>query len=80
VKRTLLIAVAGLSLGVGAVALADRVHDWHNLDKAHNHVRAVFITSIRPVSASCGVGSTNSGTTRWMRSRTTSWQVISRPG
>jgi len=38
VKSTLLAALAGLSLGVGAVALADRVHDWHDLDKVHNHV------------------------------------------
>jgi hypothetical protein len=38
VKSTLLVALAGLSLGVGAVALADRVHDWHDLDKVHNHV------------------------------------------
>ena len=37
-KSTLLVALAGLSLGVGAVALADRVHDWHDLDKVHNHV------------------------------------------
>ncbi|MGA2841862.1 MAG: hypothetical protein ABSG18_17080 [Steroidobacteraceae bacterium] len=37
-KSTLLAALAGLSLGVGAVALADRVHDWHDLDKVHNHV------------------------------------------
>jgi len=38
VKSTLFVAFAGLSLGVGAVALADRVHDWHDLDKVHNHV------------------------------------------
>jgi hypothetical protein len=37
-KKTLLVALAGLSLGAGAVALADRVHDWQDLDKVHNHV------------------------------------------
>jgi hypothetical protein len=38
-KNTLLVALAGLSLGAGAVALADKVHDWHDLDKVHEHVK-----------------------------------------
>lgn len=37
-KKTLLIALAGVSIAAGAVALADMVHDWHDLDKAHNHI------------------------------------------
>jgi hypothetical protein len=37
-KRTLLIALTGASIAAGAVALADRVHDWHDLDEVHNHV------------------------------------------
>lgn len=37
-KKTLLVALAGLSLGVGAAALADKVHDWHDLDKVHMHI------------------------------------------
>ena len=37
-KQAMLIGLAGLALGVGATALADRVHDWHDLDKVHNHV------------------------------------------
>jgi hypothetical protein len=38
-KKTLLVALAGFSLGAGALVLADRVHDWHDLDKVHNHVQ-----------------------------------------
>ena len=37
-KKTLLIALAGVSIAAGTVALADMVHDWHDLDKAHNHI------------------------------------------
>ncbi|MGA2861528.1 MAG: hypothetical protein ACLQFF_04445 [Steroidobacteraceae bacterium] len=37
-KKTLLIALAGVSIAAGAVALADMVHDWHDLAKVHNHV------------------------------------------
>ena len=37
-KKTLLVALAGLSLGAGAVAVAERVHDWHDLEKVHVHV------------------------------------------
>ncbi len=36
--KTLMIALAALSLGAGAVALADKVHDWRDLDKVHNHI------------------------------------------
>ena len=38
-KKVLIAALAGLSLGAGAIALADRVHDWHDLDKVHEHVQ-----------------------------------------
>jgi hypothetical protein len=39
-KKRLLVALAGLSLGAGAVAIAiaDPVHDWHDLAKVHAHV------------------------------------------
>ena len=38
-KKTILVALAGLSLGAGAgFVIADPVHDWHDLDKVHNHV------------------------------------------
>ena len=37
-KKMLLVAAAGLSLAAGAIAVADPVHDWHDLDKVHNHV------------------------------------------
>jgi hypothetical protein len=37
-KKTLLVALAGLSLGAGTVVFAQRVHDWHDLDRVHNHV------------------------------------------
>jgi hypothetical protein len=38
VKKTLLIALAGVSIAAGGVALAEKVHDWHDLDKVHNHI------------------------------------------
>jgi len=38
VNKALLVGLAGLSIAAGAVALADPVHDWHDLDKVHNHV------------------------------------------
>ena len=37
-KKTLLVALTGLSLGAGAVVFAQRVHDWRDLDRVHNHV------------------------------------------
>jgi hypothetical protein len=37
-KNPLLVGLAGLALGAGAVALADRVHDWHDLEAVHGHV------------------------------------------
>ena len=36
-KKILLTAVLGLSFAAG-VAIADKVHDWHDLDKVHTHV------------------------------------------
>jgi hypothetical protein len=37
-KKTLFIAVASLSLGTSVIALADKIHDWEDLDKVHSHV------------------------------------------
>jgi len=37
-KHSLVLGLACLSLGAGAVAVADRVHDWRDLDAVHNHV------------------------------------------
>ena len=37
-KSSYALGLACLSLGAGAVAIADRVHDWHDLDAVHNHV------------------------------------------
>ena len=37
-KKVLLVAVAGLSLGAAAAAFAERVHDWRDLDKVHTHI------------------------------------------
>jgi hypothetical protein len=39
-KKTLLIAVstAALSFAASALVFADPVHDWHDLDKVHDHV------------------------------------------
>jgi hypothetical protein len=36
-KKAILAAAAGLALVTG-IAGADAVHDWHDLDKVHNHV------------------------------------------
>lgn len=38
-KKTLVVSLlsACLAFGAGAV-LAERVHDWHDLDEVHNHV------------------------------------------
>jgi hypothetical protein len=36
--KTLIAAIAGLLLGAGVVALAEPVHDWHDLDAVHTHV------------------------------------------
>jgi hypothetical protein len=38
-KKALLVALTGLSLGAGVVALADKVRDWDDLDKVHGHVQ-----------------------------------------
>jgi hypothetical protein len=37
-KKLLLVAVAGISLTANVIVLADRVHDWHDLDEIHKHV------------------------------------------
>jgi hypothetical protein len=37
-NKPLLVALASLALGAGAVAVSDPVHDWHDLDKVHMHV------------------------------------------
>jgi hypothetical protein len=37
-KKTLLVGLAGLSLASAAIVWADKVHDWHDLDKVHDHV------------------------------------------
>ena len=37
-RQALLIAFVGASLGVAMVALADKVRDWHDLEKVHNHI------------------------------------------
>jgi hypothetical protein len=37
-KNVLLVATACLSLASTAVVLADKVHDWHDLDAVHGHV------------------------------------------
>jgi hypothetical protein len=37
-KSSLVLGLACLSVGAGAVAVADRVHDWHDLEDVHNHV------------------------------------------
>jgi hypothetical protein len=36
-KKAVLVLATGLSLAAG-VAMADPVHDWHDLDKVHQHV------------------------------------------
>jgi hypothetical protein len=38
--KTLVVAVLAVCLSFAAgMAVADRVHDWHDLDKVHNHVQ-----------------------------------------
>jgi hypothetical protein len=37
-KSPLLVGLVGLSLGAAAVAVADRVRDWHDLEEVHGHV------------------------------------------
>jgi len=37
-KSSLVIGTACLSIGAGAGAFADRVHDWHALEAVHHHV------------------------------------------
>jgi hypothetical protein len=36
-KIAVLAVATGLSFAAG-LAMADKVHDWHDLDKVHNHV------------------------------------------
>jgi hypothetical protein len=50
--KTIAIAVlaACLSFVVG-IAVADRVHDWHDLDAAHNHVNEAIKEMDRARSA-----------------------------
>jgi len=38
VKKILLVALTGLSMASAAIVLADKVHDWHDLDAVHTHV------------------------------------------
>ncbi len=39
-KKAIAVAVAtGCLSFVGGIAVADRVHDWHDLDKVHTHVQ-----------------------------------------
>lgn len=37
-KALLVAAMGGMFFGGTAVVLADRVHDWHDLDAVHKHV------------------------------------------
>jgi hypothetical protein len=37
-KRIWIIALASAAFGGTVGALADRVHDWHDLDKVHEHI------------------------------------------
>ena len=37
-KNVIWIAVCGASLATAAVAVADKVHDWHDLEAVHQHV------------------------------------------
>ncbi|HUO79097.1 MAG TPA: hypothetical protein VMU00_03040 [Steroidobacteraceae bacterium] len=37
-KKIVLASLAALALAAGAVALAEKVHDWHDLDKVHQHI------------------------------------------
>jgi hypothetical protein len=41
-KKALLVGLTSLSLGAGILALADPVHDWHDLDAVHDHVAAAI--------------------------------------
>ncbi|MGA6987620.1 MAG: hypothetical protein WBZ01_16310 [Terriglobales bacterium] len=39
-KKAIAVAVAtGCLSFVGGIAVADRVHDWHDIDKVHTHVQ-----------------------------------------
>jgi hypothetical protein len=39
-KKTLAVAVLSVCLSFAAgIAVAERVHDWHDLDAVHNHVQ-----------------------------------------
>ncbi len=39
-KKTFAVVVVSMCLSfVGGIAVADRVHDWHDLDKVHSHVQ-----------------------------------------
>ena len=37
-KKMLLVAAASLSFAAGVIAVADPVHDWHDLERVHNQV------------------------------------------
>ena len=37
-KKALLIAIVGVSLGTGIVAVGDPVHDWQDLSEVHHHI------------------------------------------
>lgn len=39
-KKTIAVAVLSVCLSfVGGIAVADRVHDWHDMEAAHVHVQ-----------------------------------------
>jgi hypothetical protein len=38
-KKTLVVTIVSACLSfAGGAALAERVHDWHDIDEVHNHV------------------------------------------
>jgi len=38
-KKMLIAAVSAAAVGAGVVALAAPVHDWHDLEAVHHHVK-----------------------------------------
>jgi hypothetical protein len=39
-KKSFAVIVVSMCLSfVGGIAVADRVHDWHDLDRVHSHVQ-----------------------------------------
>ncbi len=41
--KTIVVAVLSVCLSFAAgIAVAERVHDWHDLDAVHNHVKAAI--------------------------------------